>query len=703
MSPTRFRPSWARRAILAAVVLCAAGIGVRAEEGEKRAQPPAAAADVAKLLDQLATGDVPARRKAVYALWKLGAEAKTASGPLAVALLDADAYVRTTAAKALTKHAGNLDAVVATIAAALTKGAPDVRLDAAKLIQMAGPDTRPIAALVAALADPDPEVRANVAAALEWTGEAGRPAVERLSALVAEDEDDRVRMWAARALGSIDGARLVPLVIEDLASDDATVRAKAAATLGYGGRGAASASRALGRLLGDPDSAVRVAAANALGAVGPDDEIDRLLSALDDRDPAVRAAALAAMNFPGEKMRKALPRLAALLAAPDGATRAAAATAIASIDPVPAIARIVAMLRDDAEPTARVAAAFAVSNAGARLPDEHVPALVKALDDTDPTVRNVCVATLMRLGSRAAAAAPAMLRHAAATDDPFVRQFALLALPKLGVAADVAVPALVAALGAKESMVRSAAANALAEIGAPAVATGAGPLADRVLHDDAVDVRSAAALALGKLGPSARAAAAALVAVGDDAPYLVRVHAAYALAATAPDAAAEPVERLVALIGGDPFLGMVPVFDLGLLGPVARPAEARLVAMFRRDETPQVWHATALALCRIGGESAPEVLRAVIAAASASVPGPASVRRRNALLALGELPEHAATTLPVLVAALRDADPLTRNASVRALLQLGPAAAPAIPAIREAAKDGDPAVAQAARYVLEPR
>ncbi|MEU6881534.1 fumarate reductase/succinate dehydrogenase flavoprotein subunit [Streptomyces sp. NPDC046712] len=304
-----------------------------------RPATPAAAPDVAAPVPTDAL-EVSAPSPALLSLLSLAEESPDLDA-LRPYLDDADPAVRATAVAALgeTVPAGAGPA----LAERLQDTAPQVRAAAAaalrELVEVLPADAELSAGLREALGVDDPAVRAaalDVLRALRL-GDAG------VYAVALADDDIEVRITAVRALVSVDA---VPEL------------AKAAA---------------------DPAREVRVAVARGLAAVhapapAPLDPL------LDDADPLVRAAALAALAAAGCPPRYAAQATAAL-EDPAWQVRAGAATALRAAPPaeaVPALAgaladpnadvrkaAVLSLLPHGAEPGVRAALAAAASDADA--------------------------------------------------------------------------------------------------------------------------------------------------------------------------------------------------------------------------------------------------------------------------------------------------------------------------------------------------
>ena len=221
-----------------------------------------------------------------------------------------------------------------------------------------------------------------------------------------------------------------------------------------------------GRLRSPPRSPPprpRARAAPAVPAVDP--EVQRLVAALADTDPAARRRAAQDLAALGPEAAPALTALTAALGDRTPDVRLRAAEALGRIGP-----------------TARPA----------------VPALAQALHDADPMVRGEAAKSL-GLMAEAAAPAAARLGEALASPDVAVRREAAKALARVGRGAEPALRALLEALEDKDTTVRAQAARALGHIG-PA-AREAVPALTVMSRDSNVIVSREARTALEGIGP----------------------------------------------------------------------------------------------------------------------------------------------------------------------------------------------------------
>lgn len=348
-----------------------------------------------------------------------------------------------------------------------------------------------------------------------------------------------------------------------------------------------------------------------------------------------------------------------------------------------------------------------------------VERLVMRLQDPaeEALVRQVAVQVLGRLGPRAGAATPALL---GAVEDELLGLDASLALARVITAAEL--PALAEGLRAEGSLVRGAAAAALARLLRGRLdRQAAAPLVDPLaacVDDDGEDpeLRRLAAWSLGRLGSVARAALPRLIGAlrdedvaGEAMVALVRLElpeTVPALVGVLGEPASEPTARrhcaqLLALVGRRaPAAREAREALLRALGDAApevrvealRAAHSlglweqvlpRLPALIEDADEEVVFTAVTLA-CQRDERWPDEVLPAL---ARAFPRWPAESARRALLLALTRCgPQAAGTTLPLFRQALTEGaggEAFTDASSaadeaLRGLAGLGPLAAPAL-------------------------
>jgi len=225
----------------------------------------------------------------------------------------------------------------------------------------------------------------------------------------------------------------------------------------------------------DPSSAVRQAAAFALGAYHPPsaETVEALMDALQGRAPQLKTAVATTLSRLGAESELVLRALVAALGADDARTRQSALIVLERIGPpvsaaagaVPAVAEC---LRKDPDERARRFAVSVLAAVGEDAGDGAVSALLEtAHSDASERVRQYSVEALPAVGAPAAQAVP-VLTEAVADPDWGVRAAAVRVLGSYGPAAVAAVPALEKAREDAEEPVRNAAVEALEKIHSPA-------------------------------------------------------------------------------------------------------------------------------------------------------------------------------------------------------------------------------------------
>lgn len=285
---------------------------------------------------------------------------------------------------------------------------------AAAALGAIGPDAKAaVPALIELLRDANPRGHQVAADAIGNIGPEAAMAVPALVPIL-RDKDQETATRAAMALGAIGPAARdsVPALIEHLArldseSNDPYRERVIGALAGIGSESAPALVQAY--RVADTDHKPRII--KALGAIGAqsDQVLPTLIAALDDRDSAVRLAALDAIS-PWSQL------FSPYGVSPLGNYREAA---------VPAITKV---LKDrDAEVREHAAGAlFAVGPPA----QAAVPALIEALADRNARVRREAAWALFAIGPQAKAAAPA-LREASRDADKEVRTAAAKALSKV--------------------------------------------------------------------------------------------------------------------------------------------------------------------------------------------------------------------------------------------------------------------------------
>ena len=309
-------------------------LGKRLREDAEDAVVMQAAATLAAIgpaaIEELATS-LESKRLAVkrYALWalaKLGPEAKNALLPVRLALQDKFASVRGLAAYALGEM--NCEGSVFDLCKALFDTDASVRQRAALALQQIGPAALPglqelmdradnvslryeaiqalaivglqakeaLPLLIKALKDPEPQLRGAAARGLGRLGEA---AVEAIPALLVQLKDKHLEPQlqafdAIRAIGSVH----VEGLIEALRKANDEGEWAAPLVLRQFGPKARDAVKPLVKALEAPEAGLRLGAVLALGQLGPEakDAAPELEKLLNDPNPIIRAGVAGALK-----------------------------------------------------------------------------------------------------------------------------------------------------------------------------------------------------------------------------------------------------------------------------------------------------------------------------------------------------------------------------------------------------------------------
>jgi len=419
--------------------------------------------------------------------------------------------------------------------------------------------------LIVALGRPDDALRLGVIETLTRTG---RPAIPALTEALL-DEDYRIRLGAAEVLGRIGW---LPETEEETVSYlIAKEQWASVAELGPG------AVRPLIRALDDPDTAIQMGAARALGLIG-EPAVAELISALRDERDSGQRKAVEALKLVGEP---AVGPLIDALQDHDWHIRLGASRALVAIGE-PAVEPLIRALRSG-PPAVQMGVAATLGKIGNRaaiepltdtllqedwrvgrvvvralgmLGEPAVKPLLRVIREGGDVARKGAVAALVLIGEPAARLLPDAL-----TDWHFrVRAGAADALDRLGWSPEpgeetvhyliakeqwsdllplgaIAVGPLVQALKDRDDSVRRRAAKILGELRDPRAVL---PLMD-LLHDDFYSIRREAAAALVTIGAPA---IDPIIAVLDDEDDDVRKRAADILAEIGDARAIEALEGI---------------------------------------------------------------------------------------------------------------------------------------------------------------
>jgi HEAT repeat protein len=270
----------------------------------------------------LRENDYVVRTMAVKILGDVRPGGKAVTPLLALAIKDADSWVRLHAAAALLpSQPGNVEAAAVLVAGLGDEDIPTSTLS--DLLDRVGPAAVPT--LTRALASPSLRARDLAAVHLGRLGPAAKEAVPALVKAL-EDTDSFISRRARAALGAIgpvaarEAVPALARLLKKFGAKDEAVQAlgrlgpdavpalleatkdnkspETVEALGAIGPGAKAAVPALVTLLTDPDTFLRRAAAGALANIGPDahEASSALVTALKDGDPVVRQRAAAALK-----------------------------------------------------------------------------------------------------------------------------------------------------------------------------------------------------------------------------------------------------------------------------------------------------------------------------------------------------------------------------------------------------------------------
>lgn len=529
--------------------------------------------------------------------------------------------------------------------------------------------------LVGALQNEEFVLKALTRGVLEQWGKDARPAVRALTAIAVGTGYGGDRVKALRLLESFgpDSAEAVPSLTAVLERNETPLVEEFMRVLGAVGPAAGEAVPTLTKFAEtNPYPTFRIGALAALGRIGAPDVLKR---ALADPEPFVRLAAAA--GLPEED---GLPTLVRLLEHPDYLVRRAV-IGLARPALRPGILRRLA----SKGPDERAESLKALVAMGATT---DLPRVAECLGDADETVRKEAIKAVEALSPDADHAARLLQR--VLEDLEGIR-----ALARLAPRSPEAVRLLRQATMLKPSLARREAAEHLGELRAKE----AFPELLWLLKQGGSYDQSAALAAIGKIGPAGAAVVGAIVArfAADGS-----TEASAIIMAFTPEAR-DAVPLLIPLLSNrNPWHREVAARGLAGIGPASRPALPALARAVLECENDPQREALFSALNAIGAEAAPE-LRKLIPQARPFVRYDAVallarfepesgewlnllqevVRNgeRYAVRALRWAP--AATAVPMLIEALRDAGPGVAREAVETLGTFGPDARDAVGPLRK--------------------
>jgi HEAT repeat protein len=366
------------------------------------------------------------------------------------------------------------------------------------------------------------------AAALHALATTGSGNAVAIALEFVDDPSPQVRGEAFRAVGTLldpthpDGRAVEPLAatLRDVRLT-AAERVRVASLLGR--TGAPRARDVLVSLLSLRDPTLRLAAIDALGALGPSGADAPLLNALEDPDPAVRLhAAVSLADAGGAEARDALisrlgsdaeldrsatlTALAGILvrAPSDGAVRSLSHEIVLAAGPerdalilaigcanTPAAAPTLRDLLHSPNVEDRRVLATVLPARRTRL--DSMPMLRALLDDPDPSVRAEAAWSIGEIGTRNELPALASLVRGADADPAIDATGAIARIAARTHVPEIATGTLCPFLGDPRAYVR---ANAIAGLALASARCGDGSVERRILADDVEPARGAAARAI---------------------------------------------------------------------------------------------------------------------------------------------------------------------------------------------------------------
>ena len=253
--------------------------------------------------------------------------------------------------------------------------------------------------------------------------------------------------------------RRVQRFINDLNSPDVEDRLISVSALGQlGGKGSLATLPLLYTMGQDQDAAVRTAARKALTLIGAA-AVESLSGALRDQMSVVRVAAGEALAAIGPLAAPAIPALIEALHDDDKKVQETARSALAGVGAA-SIPHLIRLLEGPAPDMIHAVFALVQMRDAKQSVGSVTPVLIRALQHADPEVRIIAAVGFTLIPVAQDQAAPALVA-ALSDDQPAVRVCAVRALGKFGTSAKIAIPALTALLKEQDNELAAAASAAL--------------------------------------------------------------------------------------------------------------------------------------------------------------------------------------------------------------------------------------------------
>jgi HEAT repeat protein/beta-lactamase regulating signal transducer with metallopeptidase domain len=474
-----------------------------------RAEPLRIAAEV--LAESLEVADAEQQLQTIQLLGRAGGHSATLAVPALINLIrDPDTPVRRMAIiTARLFWANKKELIPALVDVIRNADEYEHYYNAIEDLELYGPDAIAAALpeLVEMLADPDEIPRFRGWQALSVVGP------QRLATVVPElisimkSGSPPARALAARVAARLEpqaGRQAVSTLVEMLRDPDAEVSIRAASALGHlAPTEARAAVPMLKAHLREGPPEIRIAAAGALAQCGPDEAqkaVPLLLEFLRDPDDEIWQRAAQALSQGGVVIPKAaFPEIMKMLQTPR--TRHRTAQILARVDPrglEEALPELTEMLND------RQVRLVAVQVLGRMGPAARpaIPAILESMKNADAGFKGIAVQVVSRL-SGDKEAVPALIKL---LKDPQRRLLAVQMLGRMGPAAKPAVPAIVETMKNADPAFKSAALQALSQLGGN---DNTVPELIELLKDPGQ--RLQAVQILGRMGPAAKSAVPAVI------------------------------------------------------------------------------------------------------------------------------------------------------------------------------------------------
>lgn len=259
-----------------------------------------------ELREALKSPNTSVRLAALGTIAELGPEAREARPDILKLGNDADPLIRATLLSAMVSIDSSTSRALKNIEASAQDAHPLVRAAAASAAAALGKNAAPVAAQIAALLeDTDGRVRIAAIRAAGIIGIKDPTIIERITARM---DDPSSRLVCIEALARLGAGNAVPRLIALYSTADAPTKIVILAALGGGGT---PAIPTITTALSERDPNLRAAAVRALAAAqsNVDELLPALRKSLEDRDSIVRRAGMESLAPLGEKYPAKFPEI----------------------------------------------------------------------------------------------------------------------------------------------------------------------------------------------------------------------------------------------------------------------------------------------------------------------------------------------------------------------------------------------------------